>query len=113
MTTADRIRELRLSRQVTQQELGDSIKMNQSVVNRIERGTRPIRDDELKTIARYFGVTTDYLLGNETSAEPVEKDDAVRMYRQLPAADKDMVARMIAALFAQYHNSVAASHVGA
>ncbi len=100
MTTAERIRNLRLAKRATQQELGNSIKMTQSVVNRIERGTRPIRDDELKALARYFGVSTDYLLGNDA---PATRDQNLQMYERLPDADRAAVNRMIAALFAQAH----------
>ena len=109
----DNLKGLRARKGISQIDLAKNFGLSQPTIASWESGRTEPSTDMLKRLARYFGVTTDYLLGNETSAEPVEKDDAVRMYRQLPAADKDMVARMIAALFAQCHNSVAASHVGA
>ena len=60
-----KISDLRRSRDLTQKELSDKIGINKSVLNRIEKGTRLIRDDELKTIADYFNVSTDYLLGRD------------------------------------------------
>ena len=63
MTTGDRIRNAREDKDILQQELANAINMNVSVLNRIEKGTRPIRDDELVRIARALQVSTDYLLG--------------------------------------------------
>ena len=60
-----KIANLRKDFDLTQKELSDKIGMNQSVLNRIEKGTRPIRYDELKNIADYFNVSTDYLLGRD------------------------------------------------
>lgn len=65
MDVSSKISDLRKNHNLTQKELSDKIGINQSVLNRIEKGTRPIRDDELKTIADYFNVSTDYLLGRD------------------------------------------------
>lgn len=37
--------------------------INTSVMNRIESGERPIRDDGLIIFAKIFGLYTDYILG--------------------------------------------------
>lgn len=63
MLTNERIVALREDADMTQKEFAAKIGINRSVVNRIEKGTRPIREDELRRIAGVFGVTTDYLLG--------------------------------------------------
>ena len=65
MTTGERIKRAREDEDILQQELATAINMNVSVLNRIEKGTRPIRDDELVRIARALQVSTDYLLDNE------------------------------------------------
>lgn len=66
MTPGKKIIELRELRDMNQTELAQKLEINRSVLNRIEQGTRPIRDDELKKFADYFGITTDELLGRET-----------------------------------------------
>mgnify|MGYP000844293477 FL=1 len=81
MTTGERIRNTREDMDILQQELADAVEMNVSVLSRIEKGTRPIRDDELKKIARKLGVTTDYLLGNPPPPSPPHIDARTR--RQL------------------------------
>lgn len=65
-----RITELRESKNMTQKELADKIKINKSVMNRIESGERPIRETELSLIADALEVSTDYLLGR---VEPQRK----------------------------------------
>ena len=65
MTTGERIKSAREDKDILQQELANVINMNVSVLSRIEKGIRPIRDDELVRIARALQVSTDYLLGTE------------------------------------------------
>ena len=64
-----RIADLRVDHDVRQGELAAALGLHQSVLNRIEHGQRPIRENEILGIARHFGVTTDYLLGNEPLAQ--------------------------------------------
>ena len=72
MLTGERIRKTREDMDILQQELADAIKINVSVLSRIEKGTRQIRDDELVKIADKLHVTTDYLLGRTDDARPLE-----------------------------------------
>ena len=62
-TIGQRIYDLRIEHDVQQGELSKAIGLHQSVLNRIEKGTRPARDTEIISISRYFNVCTDYLLG--------------------------------------------------
>lgn len=71
MLTGERIRNTREDMDILQQELADAIKINVSVLSRIEKGTRQIRDDELVKIADKLHVTTDYLLGRTDDARPL------------------------------------------
>ncbi len=63
MSTGERIRSAREDLDILQQELADAVGINVSVLSRIEKGTRQVRDDELVKIANKLHVTTDYLLG--------------------------------------------------
>jgi transcriptional regulator with XRE-family HTH domain len=63
MLVGERIRQLREKRNWTQRELADRVQLNKSVMNRIELGTRPAEDHELKAFADIFDVSTDYILG--------------------------------------------------
>ncbi len=48
-----------------QGELADILGIHRSVLSRIEKGHRPIREDELLRIVRHFHVSTDDLLNND------------------------------------------------
>lgn len=69
-----RIAELRESKNISQTELASRININRSVLNRIELGTRPARDLELKGIANVLDVSTDYLVGNTDNPNSVDDD---------------------------------------
>ncbi len=58
-----RIYDLRIEQDIQQGELARAIHLHQSVLNRIEKGLRPARDEEIRLIALHFGVSADYLLG--------------------------------------------------
>lgn len=68
MSAADKIVDLRERSGLTQTGLADNVGINRSVLNRIENGIRPIRDDELRLFADYFNVSADYLLDREYHA---------------------------------------------
>ncbi|KMT62702.1 helix-turn-helix domain-containing protein [Paenilisteria newyorkensis] len=70
MDIGERISILRDKKNISQKELADKINVNKSVMNRIESGERPVRDEELKNISIVLGVTSDYLLGNSTVPYP-------------------------------------------
>ena len=67
-----RIYDLRVERDIAQGTLADAVHLHQSVLNRIEKGTRPARDREVRDIALFFGVSADELLG----MPPRATDDA-------------------------------------
>jgi len=50
----------------SQKELAIRAGLNQSVMNRIETGERPLKAEELKIIADLFDVQSDFLLGRSS-----------------------------------------------
>lgn len=72
MLTGKRIRSTREDVDMLQQELADAVKINVSVLSRIEKGERPVRDDELVKFADKLHVTADYLLGRTDDSRPLE-----------------------------------------
>lgn len=63
-----RIRKLREQKGMTQAELAKKIMVDKSVMNRIEIGTRLVRNDELLSLSHVFNVSTDFILGNKSKA---------------------------------------------
>ena len=61
--TADRIKELREAKSITQTELANYLSITRSSVNAWEMGISTPSTDKLIELAKFFNVTTDYLLG--------------------------------------------------
>ena len=59
------LKELRLERQLTQSALADLLIINQRTISSWETGIREPDYEMLVKIAKFFDVTTDYLLGVE------------------------------------------------
>lgn len=59
------IKELRLEEGISQRELGNRLNVCNQTVSFWESGQREPDLDTLLKIAKYFEVSTDYLLGNE------------------------------------------------
>jgi len=67
---AKRLRELRKSKGLTQKELGQRLNVTEAAVGMWEQ-TRRLPDPEVLTrLARIFGVSVDYLLGNDPQPDP-------------------------------------------
>jgi transcriptional regulator with XRE-family HTH domain len=95
MFLGQRIVNLREEHDLTQKELAEKLDFNRSVLNRIEQGTRPCRDDELKKLADYFNVTADFLLGRDVSnkkTQPAISDDEKELIAWYRALSEDSKA---------------------
>lgn len=68
-----RLKELRTERRIYQREMGDLLKVTLRHYQKIEKGEVNIPTLSLCTLADYFGVTTDYLLGRSEARQGTEK----------------------------------------
>lgn len=62
-TFKDRLKELRLKRNLTLDKIADDLNTTKATLSRYENGLREPKVDFLNQIATYFDVTVDYLLG--------------------------------------------------
>ncbi len=65
-----RLRDLREDRDLTQQNVADFLGMKQSQYCRYERGLRDLPTDILIRLAKYYGASTDYILGLTNDSTP-------------------------------------------
>ncbi|MDE7082883.1 MAG: helix-turn-helix domain-containing protein [Clostridia bacterium] len=65
MKFQERLKELRNEKELSQQELAKELKVSQRSISSWETGFRQPDFETLSLIAKYFDVTTDYLLGLE------------------------------------------------
>ncbi len=59
-----KIKQLRKSRGITQSELAENLGISSSAVGMYEQGRREPDNNTLLKLCSYFGITSDYLLGN-------------------------------------------------
>ena len=59
----ERIRELREDHDLRQQDIAAILQTTQQVYSRYEKGTNEIPIRHIITLARYYGVSVDYILG--------------------------------------------------
>lgn len=60
---AFRVKKLRKERKLSQQELAEALGLTQTTISGIESGLRTTTIEKLILLAKFFGVSTDYLLG--------------------------------------------------
>ena len=60
---AYRVKKLRKQQKMNQQELGEALGLTQTAISAIESGTRTTTIEKLILLAKFFDVSTDYLLG--------------------------------------------------
>lgn len=66
-----RIRDLREDRDFTQAEIAEVIKTTQQQYSKIETGKADISGEKLIRLARFYNVSTDYILGLTKDAKPI------------------------------------------
>lgn len=79
-----RMKEIRQAKGVSQVQVARAIKVSRQSYNFYESGKRDPNTETLKLIADYFGVTVDYLLGNDIPAPlPQEVAQAAELRKRL------------------------------
>ena len=61
----NRLKEIRIERKITQQEVATQLGISRSAYTNIENGKRACDNSFIVKLAEYYGVTTDYLLGRD------------------------------------------------
>lgn len=84
MKIGDRIRALREERGIRQTDLAEAIGVALTTISGYELGTRTPRIDVLTKIAEYFGVTPNYLLGEDENLSQLEAEfpEGIRVLRR-------------------------------
>lgn len=102
MKKVNRIRELRLSKGLSQRELGNAIGTAQQTISRLEVGNYSPPIDLIINLAEYFEVSIDYLLGfsaykysfecrQELDMHIVENYEIIKKYERLGNVNKKTV----------------------
>jgi transcriptional regulator with XRE-family HTH domain len=76
----ERLKDLRLKNEMTQEELGKIVGMKKSNISKYERGDLEPGLETVKIFAEYFKVPVDYLLGRITSPSSPSLKEAPNQY---------------------------------
>jgi transcriptional regulator with XRE-family HTH domain len=100
LVKTERLRSLRERRGLSQGEAAKKMGIVRTTYSNYEAGNREPDNDTLKKIAEFFEVSTDYLLGRESTGiiNDQTKNAALEIYSRLPQEDKTLIDDMIKAL---------------
>src|SRR5690606_12045250 len=87
----EKLKELRLQKNLTLRELGKLTNISHSFLADIESGRSVPSIDTLETLADFFGVSTDYLLGRSVVCEPSSSYPTIAAHRTDNIFDRDDV----------------------
>jgi len=66
---AERLKALRIEKNLKQDEVANALNVTKTQISDMERGKRTTTMEKLTTLADYFNVSTDYLLGRSDNPE--------------------------------------------
>lgn len=69
MEFKDKIKELRLEKELSQKKLAEILSLSQSCITKLEAGLREPTGSTLKSYSQFFNVTIDYLIGNDEALD--------------------------------------------
>lgn len=108
----DKIKELRTSKKMTQQEIANYLGITRPAYTAYESGNRQPDFETLEKLANLFNVTTDYLLGRNHTPEWANKDEVMELDKllesnigmtygpeEMTAEDREQINDLIASYF--------------
>lgn len=104
----NRLKELREERGLALKSLNADTAISTTVLSYIENGKRPFTQNTLEILAKYFNVSTDYLLGKSDIRNPeqvkkevvvVDSDGTVSKMKYLMDATKDFTTEDMEKIF--------------
>lgn len=105
----NRLKELRVEKQMSQAKLAEVFNISQQAVSHYEKGLRDMDSNLIASIASYFNVTIDYLLGKSTirNYDQPKKDPTIALhsdheYDELPDEAKKEIENFIEFIKAKY-----------
>lgn len=90
MSFGKRLKELRLEKNVTQQQVGDFLDVGRATIAGYETKDKHPDFDKLNLLAQFFNVTTDYLVGAPNSVRTIDDKDITIATHRTNSADTDL-----------------------
>lgn len=106
----DELKRLRKERKLTQNQLADALQVSQSTIASWENGTRQPTTDFIPTLATFYGISVDKLLG--LIDETAQKETHIPMTEEakiisggidkMPPEDRERALDMMKLMFKEY-----------
>jgi transcriptional regulator with XRE-family HTH domain len=110
MTLAERMKQLRVTRGLTQEQVGKVIGVSKATIMKYEKGEiKNLKRTSVQKLSEFFGVTPQYLLALTDEKEPTldaMEEDLVNRFRALTNAQKIIVYKSVDRLLKQVEENV-------
>lgn len=90
MSFGKKLKELRLEKNVTQQQVGDFLGVGRATIAGYETKDKHPDFDKLNLLAQFFNVTTDYLVGVPNSVKTIDDKDITIATHRTNTSDIDL-----------------------
>ena len=109
---SDELKRLRKERNLTQNQLADALNVSQSTIASWEKGTRQPTTDFIPTLAEFYGISIDRLLGmiddTPTNQPKIPVTHEARILAagidRMPATDRKKALDIMNTVFDQYRD---------
>lgn len=90
----DRLRELRVEKGLTQEELGELVSLTKANISKYESGKLEPNIDTINYLASFFNVNVDYLFGRTTVRNFYidKQDEIIKVIHSVILTDKDLTS---------------------
>ena len=90
-----RLRELRKSRRIKVKDLAEVVSCSPSLIYNIEKGYNEPQPEFIIRAARFFNVTTDFLLGAIQQRDLLSVEEFVEFYKRLDLESKTAIFSLL------------------
>ncbi|NMP37700.1 MAG: helix-turn-helix transcriptional regulator [Clostridiales bacterium] len=91
MSFSDKLRSLIEERNITQKQLAMDLNIAPSTIGGYVQGSSEPDFETLKRLAKYFNVSTDYLLNiHLTNSDSLKEDELLRVFRSMTAEQQNI-----------------------
>ena len=93
----NRIRQLRIKKKMTQQEVGEALGVGNTAVSMYENEQRRLDDDLIRNLCKLFGCSADYLLGLTDYRPSLTKKDVQNLeaYHSAVKEERNAIDKML------------------
>jgi len=94
----DRIRLVRTSRELSQEQLAEAANLTRESINRIEKGSLKAKLDTITVIANILNVPIDYLIGNDETLSKDAETEILKLFLDCNRLEKQILIETLRSL---------------